>query len=170
MMSPYVFIGLKNMDTPQERLRGPLTAREVADLLVVFADPPVTIERLKHWSRRKLIASFERHPGTGRHRQYDIGVLIDAAVLSELTDVGLQVVSLDYVPYALKHAREAAQTWLRARSRKETVSLFLLIERGSGKPENVRVVDTISTDPKLESLLIVNLARVFARIKWSLSQ
>jgi hypothetical protein len=150
---------------PKLTLPPPVTARQVANSLVDFADQPVTIERLKHWSRKQLLKPFDdRHPGTGRHRHYSIGEVIDAAVLSELTAAGLSVASLDYVPQALKLARKAFGVWRGARSRGEPDSSFLLIERRRGNPEVVRVTNTVKTDATLESVLIINLAQMFTRI------
>src|SRR5262245_61201640 len=64
-----------------------LTAGEIAERIQEPGEDLRSIsERLRHWTREGLLRPIgTQNPGTGRHHKYPQRVLVDAAILSRLT-------------------------------------------------------------------------------------
>lgn len=55
------------------------------------------VDRIRGWADDGLLqVSGDKHPGTGRKRLYAPGAIIDASVLTALTDAGLAAVRAGY--------------------------------------------------------------------------
>lgn len=66
------------------------------------------VDRLKNWTKEGLLQPVEESPGTGVHRQFSEGALVDAAVLSVLTDqIGMPAVRARAFAKLFKHSRSA---------------------------------------------------------------
>ena len=69
------------------------TVSEIAEILVEAPEDQLAlIERIRHWTREGLIQPIgSKHPGTGRHREYENLVLLEVSVLEALAGLGLKV-------------------------------------------------------------------------------
>jgi DNA-binding transcriptional MerR regulator len=159
----------------QRRVGGPawvegdptLTVGEIAERLSPIA-PNVagTVQRIRHWTREQMLLPVDQlHAGTGKHRRYAADAVYDAAILHVATTAGLNVSSQRYLIDALTQARFALPKWKRARSQGEAPPLYLCLERRADGTE--RTVTRVSDDPGEPSedfTMIIDLARLFARV------
>jgi hypothetical protein len=135
-----------------------LSAGEIAERIARSPEDIATVrERLRTWTQdRLLLPTGTLRPGSGRHRRYAAGALLDAAILNKLTDAGVRV-SSDLLP-ALEQARQAL-----ARSAKGHWFLELIRDGSDHHAEVYR-----AKTPRLPAAgvaIIVDLARVFARLQ-----
>ena len=70
-------------------------------------DMRVVGDRIRNWTREGLLEPVgEKNPGTGRSRQYPETALLDALILTAITEtVGLQVVKVHMFPEIFAMAR-----------------------------------------------------------------
>jgi hypothetical protein len=145
---------------------GTLTVGEIADRLSALApDIPASIERLRHWTREKLIVPVDQqHAGTGKHRRYAEGRNeYDGAILHALADAGMHVVSRPYVQAALDQARSALPGWLKNQKR----PLFLVITHHLDPTiePTVNVRSSVECDASAKLVIVVNLAQLYANVR-----
>jgi hypothetical protein len=65
----------------------------------------------------------QHHAGTGKHRRYAPGSAFDAAILSEIADIGVPV-TRDYLRSALPLARGALRKWRQPEAGTRTSPFF----------------------------------------------
>src|SRR5690242_8780479 len=100
-----------------------LTVRDIAERVQrPGEDLGAVVDRLRNWTKEGLLEPIgERNPGTGRKRLYPEQTIIDAALLTVLTEaVGMPAVRTRSFPQVFEHAREFV-------SRKPTGHLYLVI-------------------------------------------
>jgi len=131
------------------------------------ADAATISERIKHWTRGGLLRPLDhRHPGSGRHRQFEWATVIDAAVLNVLSDDGLHVLGREDILLALMEARAAYDDWEK---NKKPDPYFLIFVSIKGKPFKARSCYWLKGKIKLcesaASSIVVNLSQIFARLR-----
>jgi hypothetical protein len=139
-----------------------LTVGEVASRLSALApDTPAMIERIRHWTRERLLAPVgQQHGGTGKHRRYAENIVYDTAMLIALADAGMHVASRPYVQDALAQARSALPKWLEDQKR----PLFLVVTHYlDPKIEPiVEVRDSAKLNSSAKLTIVINLAQLFS--------
>jgi hypothetical protein len=146
-----------------------LTVGEIAEKLHPIApNTSATIERIRHWTRERLILPVDQHhAGTGRHRRYAAESVYDAAILTVFANAGVPIVSQDYLRNALPLVRRAMRKWTQGGSKNQDIPLFLQIsqtptERGS---PTVRIHEgVVAHDPTAELSVTINLSQIFTRV------
>jgi hypothetical protein len=75
-----------------------LTVRDIAELIRrPHEEIGTVVDRTRGWADFDLIkVSGDKHPGTGKKRLYEPGAVIDAIVLTALTDAGLAAVRVGH--------------------------------------------------------------------------
>jgi DNA-binding transcriptional MerR regulator len=143
-----------------------LTVGQIAEQLVSIApDKPATRERLRHWTREKLLSPVaDHHSGTGTHRQYDPSSAYDAAILQAIACAGLNVVSRPYLRTALSKANEARQKWELAEI-KGPLYLEIVHKVAEGTAEILIHEGEPRYDTAAELRIVINLARIFASVR-----
>jgi hypothetical protein len=117
-------------------------------------------ERIRHWTRERLLSPIgKRNPGTGRHRTYYDTALLDAALLNELADMGLQIGTMRK---AVRVASQAHSEWGKAKAA-EGKRLFLTIYFGSPTHTEpyLHYEDGNPLEPKFGTLITFDLTRLF---------
>jgi DNA-binding transcriptional MerR regulator len=130
-----------------------LTVREIADRIVRTpgVDKAALIERLRHWTREGLLTPIgDKHPGTGRQRQYNDSAVFDAAILNALADHGLQVGVQQTVLALGKHFLETRPS-----------SGYLEIARFRDGQVGAFLHDRPMVHPQTELSLVLNLSELF---------
>ena len=126
-------------------------------------------ERVRHWTKIGLLRpTRQRHSGTGRYRRYNPDVTFEAAVLSALASVGLELVSKRYVHVALSRVREALQKWHQARNLAHDLPIFFLVisqDVRSAEPTVSIFENAIKPDAAAEAMIVINLSRLFCRVR-----
>jgi DNA-binding transcriptional MerR regulator len=116
----------------------PYTLREIAEILAEAPEnKPALIERIRHWTREGLIQPIgPKHPGTGRHREYENCVLLEVSVLEALAGLGLKVGQQQTALKLLKERMKggyALKSWIEKRNLQ--VGTYLVFsDLGSEKP------------------------------------
>jgi hypothetical protein len=142
-----------------------LTVGQIVERLGSLApDPAAASERIRHWTREKLLVPVDQHhAGTGRHRQYSGQASYDAAVLTALANVGLQLVSRPYIQAALNQARAVLQKWKKGKS---SGDFFLAISQRTGSEPTVSVHErVIKPEPTAEIVIALNLSQLFSVVR-----
>jgi DNA-binding transcriptional MerR regulator len=148
-----------------------LTLGELAGLLS-NAEPRTAVlaERIRGWTKQKLIAPITGERGTGKHYRYDAhSVVHEVLLLNALANIGLPIASLPYIPAVLAEMRDKLPKWRRAQQRsKQIPPLFLRIWQRQMYPAAKIVTDIeineIKIDPVDDSTIIVNLAQLFSQV------
>jgi DNA-binding transcriptional MerR regulator len=139
----------------------PLTVSEIADRLAKPGAKAALIERIRHWTRERLLTPVgKRNPGTGRHRIYDESVLEDVIILNAMADMGLTV---GLQRTALMLARHAKAEW-RDKA-KRGVNLFLEIDTVSEGQRFPHLHEGAWVNPNADHAIVFNLTRLFAGLK-----
>jgi hypothetical protein len=151
-----------------------MTVGEIADALrEIEPDTATLIERIRNWTKQRILAPTDNAgAGTGKHIRYAREIApYEVLLLNALTRAGY-VAGRSYVVTALNRLREELPKWRTAHRTKSTPSLFLVIThpiRGSHRSEpKADIVTKITPDPKAETMVIVNLGELFARVGGSL--
>jgi DNA-binding transcriptional MerR regulator len=116
----------------------PYTVSEIAEILAdAPGSEPALIERIRHWTREGLIQPIGlKHPGTGRHREYEDRVLLEVSVLEALAGLGLKVGQQQTALKLLKERMKggyALKSWIEKRNLQ--VGTYLVFsDLGSEKP------------------------------------
>jgi DNA-binding transcriptional MerR regulator len=116
----------------------PYTVSEIAEILADAPGiEPALIERIRHWTREGLIQPIGlKHPGTGRHREYEDRVLLEVSVLEALAGLGLKVGQQQTALKLLKERMKggyALKSWIEKRNLQ--VGTYLVFsDLGSEKP------------------------------------
>lgn len=142
------------------------TVKEIAAKIKRPMEPlQAAVDRLRNWTKEGLIStSGERHPGTGRARQYSQKALVDAVLLQALTDgTGISAVSAaPILKDAKKHISDRPLT---------TVRSFLIISRSAGGQGFTMGIASSGGDllqwfnrNNQDTHIIVDLNRFFVRI------
>jgi hypothetical protein len=142
-----------------------LTVGQIVEQLGSLApDPAAASERIRHWTREKLLVPVDQHhAGTGRHRQYSGHASFDAAVLTALSNVGLQIVSRPYIQAALSQARAVLQEWQKGKS---SGDFFLVISHRTGNEPTVSVHEkVVKPEPTAEIVIALNLSQLFSVVR-----
>ena len=116
---------------------------------------------------RGAAGSDARSPGTGRHRKYDVGTIIDVAVLDVLAEARVPIAGRDLL-YALSLARSAHEKWHKRKDHRELYFLAIVSVQNptyksktahlyTGKPE---------VDPNDPLTMVIPLTPIFQRIRW----
>jgi hypothetical protein len=118
---------LKHTEPPAVPTGPTLTVSEIAGMtILVSPDPVATLERIRHWTRERLIVPIaQEHAGGGKHRGYAEDTAYDVAVLIAVANMGLHVTSTRYLADALTMLRQALPRWKEARARGRVAPLFL---------------------------------------------
>lgn len=127
-------------------------------------DMRVVGDRIRNWTREGLLKPIgEKNPGTGRSRQYPEAALLDALVLTAITEsIGLQVVKVHTFPKVFEVVRKA----LRLPSRSSTL---LVISRDMRSDSYVQLArpDTLATEITripADAYIVINLGRLEERL------
>jgi DNA-binding transcriptional MerR regulator len=149
-----------------------ITVGQIVKELESFAPNAAAMnERVRHWTKIGLLQpTRQRHSGTGRYRRYNPDVTFEAAVLSALASVGLELVSKRYVHVALSRVREALQKWLQARDLGQDLPVFFLVishdvRSASAEPTVSIFESAIKPDPEAEMMIVIDLSRLFSRVR-----
>jgi hypothetical protein len=135
--------------------------------LMYNAEPRTAVlaERIRGWTKQKLIAPIDAERGTGRHYRYDAhAVVFEILLLNVLANIGLPIASLPYVQSVLAQLRKELPKWQQAQERsKASPPLFLRIWQRQMHPA-AAIVTKIHIDPVDDSTIIINLAQLFSRV------
>jgi len=142
------------------------TVKEIAAEIKRPMEPlQAAIDRLRNWTKEGLIStSGERHPGTGRARQYSQKALVDAVLLQALTD-GTGIAAVSAAPI-LKDAKK----YISDRP-SPTARSFLMISRSAGGPGFTMGIASSGGNllqwfnrNRCDTHIVVDLNQFFARI------
>jgi DNA-binding transcriptional MerR regulator len=141
----------------------PFTVGELVERIAKRGQSKAALnERIRHWTRERLLSPIgKRNPGTGRHRTYHDTALLDAALLNELADMGLQIGTMRK---ALAAAQQLHTEWGKAKA-KQGKRCFLAIYFPTDIPPHLHFGDGNPLDTDFESLITFDLTRLFARLK-----
>ena len=145
-----------------------LTVGQIVEQLGSLApDPAAAGERIRHWTREKLLVPVDQHhAGTGRHRQYSDQASYDAAVLTALANLGLQLVSRPYIHAVLTKARAVLQEWQKGKSSEHKPLFFLVISHRIDSEPAVSVHEKIvKPDRAAEIVIALNLSQLFSAVR-----
>jgi hypothetical protein len=120
-------------------------------------DMRVVGDRIRNWTREGLLTPIgEKNPGTGRSRQYPETALLDALVLTTLTEsVGLQVVKVHGFADVFKHVR----LFLKSQSKSSTL-LVIARDARSDSYVSLQRPDTLAkliTNSPADAHIVINL-------------
>jgi hypothetical protein len=129
-------------------------------------DMRVVGDRIRNWTREGLLTPIgERNPGTGRSRQYPETALLEALVLTAITEsVGLQVVKVHTFPKVFDCVRQ----FLKLQPKGKTKTL-LVISRDMRSDSDVSLArpealtNLIGKSPA-DGHIIINLGRITERL------
>ncbi|MGB9389009.1 MAG: hypothetical protein WCB70_03295 [Xanthobacteraceae bacterium] len=116
----------------------PYTLSEIAEILADTPESkPALSERIRHWTREGLIQPIGlKHPGTGRHREYENFVLLEISVLEALAGLGLKVGQQQAALKLLKERMEggyALKSWIEKRNL-QVATYLVFSDLGGEKP------------------------------------
>jgi hypothetical protein len=143
-----------------------LTVGELAALLY-NAEPRTAVlaERIRGWTKQKLLAPISGERGTGKHFRYDASaVVFEVLLLNALANTGLHIASCPYIYSVLTQLRDKLPKWQRRRERSKTIPpLFLVIQHRHIHPL-FQIVSKIEIDRAADSAIVVNLAQLFGPV------
>jgi hypothetical protein len=127
-------------------------------------------ERIMHWTRSGTLGAFNAEMlGKGTPRLFEHGSIVRAAVLSQMTDMGVDCTTWEHALMACEQAREAARLWANG----DTRPRWLEIKWIAGHPFSVRglpeVIERVGDrdDPTLSGVVLINLKQMFQGIAWT---
>jgi hypothetical protein len=133
------------------------------------ADVATLQERIRNWTKEGLLLHFigDRSPGTGRHRKYDVGTVIDVAVLDVIAEARVPIAGRDLLA-ALSLARAAHQKWHKHKDFKELH--FLEILSIQNIPWRTKTARLHEGEPRITPgaalSIVIPLTPIFQRIRW----
>jgi DNA-binding transcriptional MerR regulator len=164
----------------------PYTVSEIAEILAdAPGSEPALIERIRHWTREGLIQPIGlKHPGTGRHREYEDRVLLEVSVLEALAGLGLKV---GQQQTALKLLKERTQygykvkSWIEKRNYQMVVYLAFS-DLGGEKPTLHEVhaqiiplsgpdqLHTLNFRPVGDAAVLINISQIIESVSRKLEK
>jgi len=154
-----ITVGSPDIGRPQ------VTVGQIAEQLKPIApDPAATIERVRHWTRQKLLYPIaQHHAGTGKHRRYGDDSKFEVAILTAMAEAGLPIISQRYLQKALSLTHRALQRW---RANPE-LSLFLVISRDLTQRDgpSVRLIENFEKSLRAHVCLVMNLPLIFRHVE-----
>jgi DNA-binding transcriptional MerR regulator len=141
----------------------PFTVSEIADRIrKPGQDRAAVVERIRHWTRERLLAPIgKRNPGTGRRRTYRDTSFLDAALLNEMADAGLQISTMRI---ALAVAQQIHTKWGKAKA-EQGKRCFLSIYFPTNIPPYLHFGDGNPLEIEFETLIVFDLTQLFGRLK-----
>jgi DNA-binding transcriptional MerR regulator len=143
-----------------------MTIGEMAERLRPIApDVKATIIRLRHWTMQMMLLPVEKfREGTGKHRLYAANDLYSAALLHTLTEFGLNTSAVRtlvnrHLIDSVTLVRFALPKWRETKG-----PLYLVVSRSVTRTD-VEVVPVLPKLAAADLTLIIDLARLFARIE-----
>jgi uncharacterized protein YciI len=108
-----------------------LTVREIAGRIRRLDETlPAVIDRLRNWTKEGLLETAgTKNPGTGRRRHYPEHALVDALVLTTLSDMGIPSVEASQIKGNRKRLLEHARGAFALAAKNPQNSVYLVIER-----------------------------------------
>lgn len=143
-----------------------LTVGELAALMQnIEPRTAVLAERIRSWTKQKLLAPISGERGTGKHHRYDVqSVVFEVLLLNALANTGLHIASLPYIQSVLTQVREELPKWQRAQEQSKAIPpLFLMIQYRQMHPA-AWITTEIKIDRAANSTVIINLAQLFRRV------
>jgi DNA-binding transcriptional MerR regulator len=137
-----------------------LTVGGIAEQLRAFApDEEGSIERIRHWTRAGLITPLKTpYAGTGKHREYDVLSVLDAAILTVIADAGVHIASHKYLLDGLALIRGALQKRKPEKSR----DLYLEIAYVKDSDPIFAIHESsINPNPNARLSIVLNLTEIF---------
>src|SRR5262252_1045525 len=125
-------------------------------------------ERIMNWTRGRVLLTYEDvQPGRGAVRLFEHGAIVRAAVLDELTNLGLSVATMEHAQAAQELARIAAREF--AEGDKRVKWLDLIWVGGSRPTRGLPDIRIVPRTPQSSAAMVVsiNLMQLFKRISWS---
>jgi len=147
-----------------------VTAGGIAELIARPTDNASLVTRIRNWTAQRLLVPLGSvHTGVGKHRQYDLVAVIDAAVLNALAEAGIQPVGREGpLLFALAQTQAAYRDWVR-----QPKTHYLLEVSGvrSASGEGTAYVHRLRKESErprptvdAEVVILVDLNRIFARL------
>jgi hypothetical protein len=123
------------------------------------------IDRLRNWTKEGLLsAAGDKHPGTGRSRHYPSSAILEALLLTVLTDaVGMPATKAR----AFAAAFDLAKKWLK--SDPGTSHLMVIGRSRDQGPPEIHVIrrhallETLGDSPH-EAQIVIDLGKVYASL------
>jgi hypothetical protein len=155
-----------------------LTAGEIAERIQQEGEDVRAIsERLRHWTKEGLLKPLgKKNPGTGRRHRYPERALVDAAILSRLTQkYGLWAKKMPLFTTALLDKAVEQIPKMRGHLENKRI-VYLVCASIDGKfLANVQQVaepgvlnpppeDRLTLSPSMDDAIVINLNRLFARL------
>ena len=123
--------------------------------------------RIKSWTAKWVLRGST--PGRGGVRKFNHLMVLDAALLDVLSDLGLQVVSWDLRP-ALYLMRDAAQAWAAGDTRPRRLQMSMMPPSQPDARGWVVALplasDQFSLTPDHEAIIVVDLTAILRRLRW----
>ena len=148
----------------------PLTLNELTARVASSANRQELVrERIKSWTRKWILRGSA--PGRGGVRKFNHLMVLDAALLDVLSDLGLPLVSWDLRP-ALYQMHDAAQIWAGGDTRPRGLQLSLMPpSRPNTRGWVVALPLTpdqlgLSLESGHEAIIVVNLTAILSRLQW----
>jgi hypothetical protein len=153
-----------------------LTAGDIARLIQEPGEDLRAIgERLRHWTKEGLLKPIGRPKGTGHHLRYPERALVDAAILSRLTQrYGLWAKKVPFISALLDIAVNEIPKMPQHIQKKQTVYLFLSTVAGKFSGSVQKVDDPegparlfwlrLSVERDFEDAIIINLNLLFEKV------
>jgi DNA-binding transcriptional MerR regulator len=137
-----------------------LTVGGIAEQLRALApDEEASIERIRHWTREGLIGPVKKpNAGAGKHREYDVLSVLDAAILTVIADAGLHIASHKYLLDGLALIRRALQKRKPEKSR----DLYLEIAYVKDSDPIFAIHESsVKPNPNARLSILLNLTEIF---------
>jgi hypothetical protein len=153
-----------------------LTVSEVADKIADPIGGPYDktriIRQLRHWTLSNILRPVGgTHTGIGRHRQYSQESVLVAAVLVELSKLGLSVGTLQWATlhlYDLFKGKAASVNYWRGEVKRSSLFLRLTFDIAEGQDHPVCAVSSLVTPDNMHigtSSVLIDLRRLLSQIK-----
>jgi DNA-binding transcriptional MerR regulator len=144
----------------------PVTVGQIAEhLRSLEPDVPASTDRLRYWTEQDLLRPInqKRRTGTGKHRQYDVSTIVDAAVLIVVTKSGLQIAG-SLLRDIVSQARQALQNW-------NSGDLYLQISYATDPLPTIDIHQgRIPTKPTGRVTIVLNLLQIISDAKLHLKK
>jgi hypothetical protein len=144
----------------------PITVGQIAEhLRLLEPDVPANTERLRYWTNAGLLRPIDQElrTGTGKHRQYHVSAIFDAAALIVVTKSGLQIAG-SLLHDIVCQARQALHNWNGA-------DLYLQISYATDPLPTIAIHQgRIPTKPTGRFTIVLNLTQIASDAKLHLTK